>query len=277
MKRTIAKPAKRTTKRDQRRPAHRPKAKAKATRPRAAKTLRIKSHMSVDDGDVLPLSAGAVEERVRHVLRELLESLLRVMAGEAYASQVGSRGMPGYRPSPHEVPRHAASLGSPSDNDLLTTALAASASSDTVVKGWGADEVTADTVRATNDPPVVPTFAESDPPMEGDTTQEDALAQALLHKITMVSETARAKYTVLFYLRAIGGRGAFGGRTITLSSLPGENQKTKRERIWWLKNEGVVGSQSRSRLERVSLTPLGKKAWDLYRAVVPVDQASEVR
>ncbi len=276
-KRTIAEAAKRTPRRDQRRSTRRPKAKAMATRPRTVKALRSGSPASADGRDIRLLVADAVEEKVRYVLRELLESFLRVLAGEAYATQVVSKDMSGHRPSPLQVTSRGASLRSPSDDDMPASGFAESAASHTAAMGWGGDEVTADDARAANDSQAASASCESDMPAEGDTAQEDAMARALLQKIYMVSETARAKYTALFYLRSLGDRGAFGGITITLTSLPGENQRTKRERVWWLKNEGAVGSQSRSRLERVSLTPLGKRAWELYRAVVPADQASDVR
>jgi hypothetical protein len=273
-KRTIAEAAKRTPRRDQRRSTRKPKAKAKATRPSTAQAPRSKLPASGDDRDVLPLSVEAVEERVRYVLRELLESLLQMMAGESYAPRGVSNDTPGVRPSQHWVTSHPINLGSPPDDEMQAIGPAESASSQNGANERKANELANDDTRATNDPQGVPAFCESDVPADDDTVLENAMAQALLRKINMVSETARAKYTVLFYLRELGDRGAFGGKTITLKLLPGENQETKRTRIWWLKDEGAVESQSRSRLERVSLTPLGKKAWDMYRAVVPLDRAS---
>jgi hypothetical protein len=273
-KRAIAETAKPTPRRVQRRSTRKPKSKAKATRPRTEQAPRSKLPASGDDRDILPLSVEAVEERIRHVLREILESLLQIMGGEGDAPRGVSNDTPGVRPSRHWVTTHPINRGSPSEDEMQAIGLAESASSQNGANERKANERTNDGARTTNDLQGASAFGESDVPAEDDTGIENAMAQALLRKINMVSETARAKYTVLFYLRELGDRGAFGGKTITLKLLPGENQETKRNRIWWLKNEGAVESQSRSRLERVSLTPLGRRAWDIYRAVVPLDRAS---
>lgn len=269
-KRTIAKPAKRTPTRDQRRVKRKPSTKAKPTRTKAVKSLRGEVPAAEEPGEAEPLSLDILEERVRYVVRQLLESLLRVMAVEAYAPQGDSKHMPGNRPSPHQVTDYGVSFHSSTNDELLSVEFAEPASTPTVSDGRVADGNGPDNARATNDPQVVTSFFKSDVSADGDAALDDAMARALLGKINMVSEAARAKYTALFYLRELGARGAFSGTTITLASLPGENQETKRTRIWWLKNEGAVASQSRNRLEKVSLTPLGKRVWDLYRIVVPV-------
>jgi len=221
------------------------------------------------------LSGAVIKKWVRQVLWELLEDFLRMMADDELSprfvsetradSQLGLRQCndPTLEVGSSFTNEHRMNRG-PAANYKVTERSAASHERSADVDAWNVAQA-------------VPQVSGTDGLKESNSADDDERARTLLIKIHTVSATARATYTALFYLQQLGDREAFGGKTVTLASLPGENQETKRDRIWWLKLEGAVDSQSRKRLEKVSLTPLGKRAWEMYSAFVSVGPTSPER
>lgn len=97
--------------------------------------------------------------------------------------------------------------------------------------------------------------------------QKHAEAKVLLRKLRQMSK--RGQYTVLFYLENLGNLGAFGGRTTDMNKLSGKNFGTTRKRIWELINEqAVCKDPESSKIQKISLTALGKAAYFLHMAAV---------
>ncbi|MFM8282787.1 MAG: hypothetical protein ACKOFX_08055 [Solirubrobacterales bacterium] len=95
----------------------------------------------------------------------------------------------------------------------------------------------------------------------------EAKAKALLKKLREMSK--RGEYTVLRYLEELGKHKAFDGRPTDMNKLPGKNLSTTRKRIWELITEQAVSKDPKSsKIQRISLTDLGKAAYRLHIAAV---------
>lgn len=249
--------------------------KAKAARKTPAKHESDETRASEKAADAQELSEAVVEKWVLLVLRRLLEDFLRVTAGDGRSPRFVSEQLADSRVGSHQYNDHTSEVGlsftcevRPNRGPEPTT---------NVTERSAAGHERRDNAGAGNVALALPTVGGTEALNDRDSTRNDEAAKTLLAKITSISAAARATYTSLFYLLQLGDREAFDGKTVTLTSLPGENQKTKRDRIWWLKNEGAVVSQSKNRLERVSLTPLGKRALDIYRPIITVEPTSPER
>lgn len=97
------------------------------------------------------------------------------------------------------------------------------------------------------------------------TDQDRGEARVLLMKLRQQSSISRAQYTAMFYLEELGRLRAFDGRTTDMNKLSGKNFETTRRRILELKQEHAVCKDPKSdRLQKISLTPLGKLAYFLH-------------
>lgn len=99
------------------------------------------------------------------------------------------------------------------------------------------------------------------------TDQELVAAKVLLRKIRQMATVAGGRYTVLFYLEELGSLKAFDGRTTDMNKLSGRNFSTTRKRIFELiKEQAVCKDPKSSKIQKIALTTLGKRAYLLHTA-----------
>ena len=99
-----------------------------------------------------------------------------------------------------------------------------------------------------------------------DEDEETKRAKCVVLILRQEARMARAKYTSLFYLEELGQRRACDGGFVRMSDLPGGNKETTRNRIADLYSKKVVAKREKaSRFEGITLTALGKKAYELLR------------
>jgi hypothetical protein len=99
-----------------------------------------------------------------------------------------------------------------------------------------------------------------------DKDEEQERAKGVVAILKQEARMAKAIYTSLFYLEELGEKKAFDGVVVRMSDLPGGNKETTRNRIADLYSKKVVAkSEKATRFERITLTPLGKKAYELLR------------
>lgn len=99
-----------------------------------------------------------------------------------------------------------------------------------------------------------------------DKDEETERAKGVVALLKQEARMVKAIYTSLFYLEELGEKKAFDGVVVRMSDLPGGNKETTRNRIADLYNKKVVAKREKaSRFEGITLTALGKKAYELLR------------
>lgn len=109
--------------------------------------------------------------------------------------------------------------------------------------------------------------------------QDDELvrAKSVIAVLRQESRMARAIYTSLYYLEELGEKNAFDGVVVKMSELSGGNKETTRNRISDLYNKKVVAKKAKAaRFEEITLTSLGKKAYELLRSTESGETAIHV-
>lgn len=91
-------------------------------------------------------------------------------------------------------------------------------------------------------------------------------ARSIVRALRDEDRMSPGSYTALFYLEELGRKGVFDGRVINMGDLPGGNKKTTRERISDLYLRKLVTKDENSiRFQKVTLTQLGKKAYEVLQ------------
>lgn len=92
------------------------------------------------------------------------------------------------------------------------------------------------------------------------------LAKLMCSQLRSQARMARAKFTSLFYLEELGALQAFDDRTTNMNKLPGKNLTTTRNRVHDLIRQRLVSKDPHSsRFQKISLTPLGKKTYEVLQ------------